>query len=137
WSVGPRFVSIPNAGDRTGCPQSPENGANRPRRVPDAEGMFDPLDLLTRLGGLAQGTQLQDYGVTRMRLSKAVRSGEIERLRPGVFAAPGVAAGEREAARHGGALTCAAALRHMGVWVMSSETAPHVWVGHRGRVYPH
>ncbi|WP_313355296.1 type IV toxin-antitoxin system AbiEi family antitoxin domain-containing protein [Microbacterium sp.] len=99
--------------------------------------MFDPLDLLTRLGGLAQGTQLQDYGVTRMRLSRAVRSGEIERLRPGVFAAPGVAAGEREAARHGGSLTCAAALRRLGVWVMSSETAPHVWVGHRGRVYPH
>lgn len=99
--------------------------------------MFDPLDLLTRLGGLAQGTQLQDYGVTRMQLSKAVRGGRIERLRPGVFATPAAAADERDAARHGGALTCAAALRNLGVWVMSTEAAPHVWVGRRGRVYPH
>lgn len=99
--------------------------------------MFDPHDLLTRLGGLAQGAQLQDYGVSRMQLSRAVRSGQIERLRPGVFATHGAADAERDAARHGGALTCAAALRHLGVWVMSTEPAPHVWVGRRGRIYPH
>ena len=99
--------------------------------------MFDPVDLLTRLGGLAKGTQLQEYGVSRVQLSRAVSSGTIERLRPGVFATHAVPAAEREAVRHGGALTCSAALRRPGVWVLSWEAEPHVWVGRRGRIHPH
>lgn len=105
--------------------------------MPDAGAMFDPHDLLARLGGLARGTQLQEYGVSRVQLAKAVRSGTIERVRPGVFATHGIAAAEREAARHGGALTCSAALRQLGVWVMSPAAEPHVWVGRSGRIHPH
>lgn len=99
--------------------------------------MFDPQVLVARLGGLAQGMQLQEYGVSRMQLSRAARDGRIERLRPGVFASPELHQAERTAARHGGALTCSEALRRLGVWVLAPEGVPHVWVGRRGRVHPH
>ncbi|WP_087130607.1 endonuclease domain-containing protein [Microbacterium esteraromaticum] len=99
--------------------------------------MFDPQILLLRLGGLARGVQLQAYGVSRTRIAQSVRDGHIERLRPGLFAAPGLPSAERAAAEHGGALTCSAALRRHGVWVLASEGPPHVWVGRRGRVHEH
>lgn len=99
--------------------------------------MFDPQLLISRLGGLARGTQLQRYGVTRPRLSQEARAGRIERLRPGLFASPDVHPKQRLAALHGGALTCAEALRCLGVWVLSHVGSPHVWVGQRGRIYRH
>lgn len=99
--------------------------------------MMDPQLLISRLGGIAQGRRLQEFGVSRMRLSQEVRSGRIERLRPGVFATVAADPAERDAARHGGALTCAAALRRHGVWVMSEAGPPHVWVGRRGRAHEH
>lgn len=100
--------------------------------------MFNPEVLVTRLGGLARGARLQEYGVSRMQLSKAVRSGSIERLRPGVFATAGLGSPAREAARHGGALTCAEALRQHGVWVIAEQDGPpHVWLGRRGRAHTH
>lgn len=98
--------------------------------------MFDPQLIIQRLGGLAQGTQLQTYGISRPRLSKEVKAGRIARIRPGLFAT-GLHQDTYRAAVHGGVLTCARALRRYGVWVMSIETAPHVWVGPRGRAYDH
>jgi len=105
--------------------------------MPDAGGMLDPQLLITRLGGIARGTLLQDYGVSRMRLSQAVRAGTVQRLRPGVFATDAAHPAERAAAQHGGPLTCSAALRRHGVWVMAPEGPPHVWIGRRGRAHPH
>jgi very-short-patch-repair endonuclease len=99
--------------------------------------MFDPQVLITQLGGLAQGTRLQQFGVSRMRLSQATRAGSIERVRPGVYATDAVHPAQLEAARHGGALTCSTALRQHGVWVMSEPGPPHVWLGRRGRSYAH
>ena len=98
--------------------------------------MLDPNTLISRLGGLARGIQLQRYGVSRPRLAHDVRAGRIERLRPGLFATTDLHPDERCAAQHGGALTCAAALRRHGVWVLSTGR-PHVWVGRRGRTYEH
>ncbi|WP_307363064.1 type IV toxin-antitoxin system AbiEi family antitoxin domain-containing protein [Microbacterium murale] len=99
--------------------------------------MFDPASLISHLGGIARGVQLQQFGVTRHRLAAAVSSGEIQRLRPGTFASFDANAADLAAVRHGGALTCSAALRRHGVWVLSAEGPPHVWVGRRGRVHQH
>ena len=99
--------------------------------------MFDPQLLLVRLGGLAHGTTLQKHGVSRPQLTKAVRAGALERLRPGLFGTSDLDDDVRRAAIHGGALTCAAALRLHGVWVLSDDRQPHVWVGRRGRVHEH
>ncbi|MGO1854793.1 MAG: DUF559 domain-containing protein [Microbacterium sp.] len=101
------------------------------------DGMLDPQLLLGQLGGLAHGTVLQQHGVSRPQLTKAVRSGSLERLRPGLYASSDLAADVRCAAIHGGALTCAVALRRHDIWVMSDDRQPHVWVGRRGRVYEH
>lgn len=99
--------------------------------------MLDPQVIVTHLGGLARGTTLQGCGLTRPQLAKSVRSGKLERLRPGLFAAPAVHPDVRTAALHGGALTCALALRLHGVWVLNDDARPHVWVGRRGRVHEH
>ena len=93
--------------------------------------------LLDHLGGIAHGTTLQKHGVSRPQLTQAVRRGEVERLRPGLFAKIGLHQDTRCAALHGGALTCAKALRAHGIWVLNDDSHPHVWVGRRGRVHEH
>lgn len=40
-----------------------------------------------------------------------------------------------EAASHGGALTCAHALRLHGIWVLTPDDVVHVWLGGRGRAH--
>ncbi|HWU27515.1 MAG TPA: DUF559 domain-containing protein [Microbacterium sp.] len=105
--------------------------------MPDADVMIDPQILITRLGGVARGRQLQEFGVSRMRLSGAVREGHVTRIRDGLFATDAAHPEELAAARHGGALTCSSALRRHGVWVLAEPGRPHVWMGRRGRAYEH
>ncbi|MFT4258835.1 endonuclease domain-containing protein [Microbacterium sp.] len=98
--------------------------------------MLDPATVITRLGGVARGTQLQRHGISRKRLAQEVGTRRIQRVRAGVFAAPRTDAGIRTAAAHGGALTCGSALRLHGVWVLDDD-ALHVWLGENGRRHPH
>lgn len=109
----------------------------RDERMPDAGVMIDPRVLITRLGGVARGARLQEFGVSRRRLSRAVRDGEVDRIRDGLFATDAAHPDDLAAARHGGALTCSAALRRHGVWVLAEPGPPHVWMGRRGRAYEH
>lgn len=118
-------------------PEKPAGSDAAARRSRDTGAMLSPHDVLTSLGGLARGTTLQSFGVTRQRLSQAAKRGEIERVRPGLFAANTVRGEVREAALHGGALTCTSALRAHGVWVLDEGTRPHVWIGRRGRRLDH
>lgn len=99
--------------------------------------MLDPRTVLGTLGGVARGTTLQSHGISRPRLARAVRDGDVERLRPGVFGTTAVHAEVRSATQHGGALTCAIALRKHGIWVLNDDARPHVWVGRRGRRFEH
>ncbi|MFD5224653.1 DUF559 domain-containing protein [Microbacterium sp. NPDC058342] len=100
--------------------------------------MLAPEDLLSRFGGVARGTHLQQYGCTRWRLSDAVARGRIRRVRPGVFALPSADRKLVLAAAHGGELTCADALRAHGVWVLPGEDdGVHVWLGRAGRPHAH
>ncbi|MFD6701120.1 MULTISPECIES: DUF559 domain-containing protein [unclassified Microbacterium] len=99
--------------------------------------MLDPATTLTRLGGVARGEHLHALGLTRSALARAVSSGRIRRVRPGVFAAPDACPKTVAAAAHGGALTCGAALRLSKVWVLEKDAPPHVWVGRDGRVHAH
>lgn len=90
--------------------------------------MLTPNDTISRLGGVARGSHLQRLDFSRQKLSDSVRDGSILRLRAGVFAVGPVPPDVREAAAHGGALTCASALRARGVWVLPTDTSPHVWL---------
>ncbi|MGM7668913.1 endonuclease domain-containing protein [Microbacterium sp. A93] len=100
--------------------------------------MFPPADLLARLDGVARGTLLQAYGCTRNQLAADTNAGKIRRVRPGVFALPTADTKVVAAAAHGGALSCAAALRAHGVWMLPDPDAGiHVWLGGAGRKHPH
>lgn len=98
--------------------------------------MLQPNQLLAHFDGIARGTQLQAFGCTRTQLSSAVRSGSILRVRNGVYALHTIDPRVITAAEHGGALTCAAALRARGVWVLPEADAEvHVWMGEAGRAH--
>ncbi|MGP6170825.1 DUF559 domain-containing protein [Microbacterium sp. A196] len=97
--------------------------------------MGSACQLIDHFGGIARGQQLTAFGFTRRMLADAVNHGEISRLRPGVFFTTSVPLAVRVAAEHGGALTCAGALRLHGVWVLHDDPSPHVWLGQAGRVH--
>lgn len=99
--------------------------------------MLDPVIALQRLGGVARGTHLHPFGLTRSSLAAAVARDRIRRLRAGVFAAPDADPLITRAAEHGGGITCGTALRARGVWVLDDSPQPHVWVGRNGRTHPH
>ena len=99
--------------------------------------MPTPLMLVELEGGVARGSQLARFGCTRKDLSNAVRRGDVIRLRAGVFATPSCGWSVRTAALHGGALSCAGALRAHGIWVLDDEEHPHVWLGQAGRTHAH
>ncbi|WP_417508190.1 DUF559 domain-containing protein [Microbacterium sp.] len=99
--------------------------------------MIDPAHLITRLGGVALGSRLQEYGISRATLARHVAKGTIQRIRSGVFAVPGLKPSVREAIAHGGALTCTSVLRSHKVWVLHDGTEPHIWMGASGRARTH
>ncbi|MFK4761615.1 DUF559 domain-containing protein [Microbacterium sp. ZW T5_45] len=99
--------------------------------------MLSAKDTITRLGGVARGTELQRLGFTRQALAGQVRRGSIERIRSGIFAARPLDADERTAIEHGGALTCASALMTHGIWVLEAPSAPHVWLDRGQHPLPH
>lgn len=99
--------------------------------------MLDPGTVLEYAGGIARGRTLQGRGMSRKALARAVADGRILRIRAGVFAAPAANPLLVEAAAHGGALTCGAALHLHGIWVLTEPDAVHVWLGRNGRTHPH
>jgi len=98
--------------------------------------MLDPTMTLMRMGGIARGRELQSFGISRKALSRAVDAARVIRVRPGVFAVPRTPSIVLTAAAHGGAVTCATALRLHGVWVLDDD-ALHVWLGRNGRSHAH
>ncbi|WEK62589.1 MAG: DUF559 domain-containing protein [Candidatus Microbacterium colombiense] len=98
--------------------------------------MLDPATVISRLGGVARGTQLQRHGISRKRLADEVHAHRIDRVRAGVFAVPKTPSDVRTAAAHGGALTCGSALRRHGVWILDDDGV-HVWLGENGRRHRH
>ena len=99
--------------------------------------MLSASETVRRLGGIASGRHLQTLGFTRRALSRCVQRGEIERLRDGVFAVGPLRDEIRAATAHGGALTCTSVLRMLGVWILDTDDAPHVWLGSDRHAHPH
>lgn len=99
--------------------------------------MVDPSVLIRRAGGVVRGRMLQKHGISRKALAAHAAAGAIVRVRPGVFAANDTDVRVVRAAEHGGMLTCEAALKLHGIWTMSEEPSPHVWLGANGRKHPH
>ena len=85
------------------------------------------LSVLAGRAGVASRAELMGAGVRAADVDRAVRSGQILRVRRGWFALPSAVPDVVTAVRVGGALTCISALRHYGIWV-PRETAVHVAV---------
>ncbi|MEV5041653.1 type IV toxin-antitoxin system AbiEi family antitoxin domain-containing protein [Microbacterium sp. LMI1x-1-1.1] len=79
--------------------------------------------------------QLLDAGWSQRRVQRALRSGELVRVRIGVYAWPETCAEARLAGKHGGALACVTAARHRGLWVLDDDRMPHVWMRPGQRTY--
>ncbi|MGF3056808.1 endonuclease domain-containing protein [Microbacterium sp. YY-01] len=92
---------------------------------------------LEALGGVARGTQLRRRGFNRERIGRAVASGNICRIRDGVFALSTTDPVIITAAHHGGAVTCTTALHLYGLWVLPAEKHTHVWLGQNVRRHQH
>lgn len=86
--------------------------------------------LITR-GPVARTAALRALGVRERELTRAVRAGEVLRLRQGVYALPDVPAAFRHATEHGGVPGCAEAARLHGLWVLDGAH-DHVWMGDAG-----
>lgn len=100
--------------------------------------MLLPTRLLNNTDGIARTAWLMNHGCTKRELTEAVENEEILRIRRGVFALPGADPKLIIAARHGGALSCADALRHHGIWTLHRpDHKVHVWLGGSGRRRPH
>lgn len=97
--------------------------------------MLKPAELIDKEGGVARGTRLQEFGFSRRMLAEEVRSCTILRVRPGVFVTPSTAPDLVSAAAHGGAVTCARALRMHDIWTLNEDLSVHVWLGGTGRVH--
>lgn len=64
---------------------------------------------------------------SRRELEHRMRTGELRRLRRGVYAAPTACPDVIEAAAHGGSIGCESAARHLGLWVLDTPGI-HVWM---------
>lgn len=88
--------------------------------------------VLRSIGAVARSHELCARGVSKRELARAHRSGEILKIRQGVYAALGTSDELIHAAEHGGSPGCVTAGRLHGLWMLDDDDCPqlHVWLGH-------
>ncbi len=121
----------PPRGWDAGCPPPPPGAWRAGRERARLAGMCELRHPIVRL------RQLLDAGWSQRRVQRALRSGELARVRIGVYAWPEACTEARLAAKHGGALACVTAARHRGLWVLEGDRMPHVWMRPGQRTYDH
>jgi very-short-patch-repair endonuclease len=89
------------------------------------------------LGGVARRSELGEHGVDSRSLRRAVETGTVTRIRPGVYADPSLSAPIRSALRHGGVLACVSVARQLGLWVLPLDDVVHVSLPPHGHAHPH
>jgi len=73
--------------------------------------------------------------MTRTALRVQLDLGTLERQRRGVYTSDAACASLRAIAAHGGRLACITAARHLGLWVLTDDDRPHVWLCDGQRSY--
>ncbi|HEY6799613.1 MAG TPA: type IV toxin-antitoxin system AbiEi family antitoxin domain-containing protein [Agromyces sp.] len=81
-----------------------------------------------RHGGACRTSDLERAGLSRRAIASAVKRGEIERLRRGAFAHPGIATDLKRAIRVGGRLACVSAAQLHGLRLLHPPGELHVLV---------
>lgn len=79
-------------------------------------------------GGIAHSTTLRDAGYSKHRITAAVATGALLRVRRSWLATPDADAAVIAAAELGGRLTCVSAARRRGLWIPHAPPSPHVAV---------
>ncbi|MCS5733014.1 type IV toxin-antitoxin system AbiEi family antitoxin domain-containing protein [Herbiconiux daphne] len=92
--------------------------------------MNQVLERLAMEGGVASTVQLQLAGVSLSAIGRAIRSGEILRLRSGWVGLPDGPPEVLRAVRVGGRLSCLSVLRHERLWCARDDRL-HVRVANR------
>ena len=106
----------------------------------DHDGMLDPTSVAAicgELGSVARRSELLERGVDARSLRRAVSTGALTRVRPGVYADPGLPKETRVALRHGGVLACVSVARQMGLWVLPVDEIVHVSLPAHGHAREH
>lgn len=91
--------------------------------------------VLASIGPLARTADLRARGVTKHEIARATSTGEIVRVRQGLYGRGDASADGVHAALHGGAPACWRAARLLGLWTLpagGTAAALHVWMGHAG-----
>lgn len=97
--------------------------------------MLTAPEVVRRLGGRATYAEVVRHA-SRTSLRRAVSSGDLRRLRRGVYAVPELPSAWAVAARTGGVLSHTSAARTLGLEVTGADEAVHVTVPRGGRVVP-
>lgn len=99
--------------------------------------------VMEALGSVARTSELRARGVTKREIARASASGEIRRIRQGVYATTSASDELVHAAAHGGSPACQAAGRAHGLWILDAnepseqpQAAFHVWYGTAGDRHP-
>lgn len=79
-------------------------------------------------GEIVTTARLRRSGVSGQALRQMVDAGTIHRARRGVYTTPATCPAIRAVAAHGGRVGCLTAARHLGLWTLSPQGAPHVWM---------
>lgn len=95
------------------------------------------MALMKSLGNVATWSTMRRGGVTVQLRDRYLAHGFLYRVRRGVYCAHGVDPSVRDAAAHGGALTCVSLLQAAGIWVLHPARQVHVWLGKGGRAFEH
>lgn len=77
--------------------------------------------------------ELRAEGWSRRSIESGLSCGRLSRIRRGVYAHGDACDEAAAAARHGGALACVSAARHLGLWVLAPDLPHHVWMRHGHR----
>lgn len=94
-------------------------------------------ELCHHLGGVARRSQLVALDVDDRSLRRAVASGEVARIRPGMYANSDLPEPIRVALRHGGVLACVSVARLRGLWVLPLDDLVHVSMAPNGHSHAH
>lgn len=82
--------------------------------------------LCLQLGGVVRRADLVAHGVDARSIRRAVATGDVIRVRSGLYASPDLPWATREALRHGGVLACVSVARRHGLWVLPLDEIVHV-----------
>jgi very-short-patch-repair endonuclease len=87
--------------------------------------------------GVWRTAELYARGMTKRDIAASCSVGVLIRIRRGVYRGRSAPAEVVLAAEHGGALACASALRHHGIWTFERDRRAHVWLGEHGSSHTH